>query len=167
MSFEKIYSNGCSFMWGHHHNNPWYFEFFEDTKNIDISTFLNEKKKHSINYENTEYTNPNVFKPFNEFDWVREKYNYANVVAEYFKVSLINESIFGGSLDRLIRKTTNFIINTSKDDLKKTLFLIEIPPIGRGEMYFCDEQRYGNFTSGEDNFDFLKDKNFKIGRAHV
>ena len=33
MSFEKIYSNGCSFMWGHHHNNPWYFEFFEDTKN--------------------------------------------------------------------------------------------------------------------------------------
>jgi hypothetical protein len=40
--FDKIYSNGCSFMWGHHHNNPWYFKYFEETKDIDISKFLED-----------------------------------------------------------------------------------------------------------------------------
>jgi hypothetical protein len=162
--FKRIYSNGCSFMWGHHHNNPWYFEFFDETNKIDISKFKDECKKHSIQNENNEYTNPNVFKPFNDFDWVRKKYNYANVIAENYKVDLINESIFGGSLDRVIRKTINYIINSDKNELKETLFLIEIPPVGRGELYFCEQNRYGNFTSGEDNFDFLTEQSFKQTR---
>ena len=57
MQFDKIYANGCSFMWGHHHNNPWYFKFFEETKDIDISNFLEETKKHNQQKENTQYTN--------------------------------------------------------------------------------------------------------------
>jgi len=162
LNFNKIYSNGCSFMWGHHHNNPWYFEYFEETKDIDISEFKNECKNHSIQKENTHFTNQNVFNPFNEFDWVREKYNYASRVAQNFGVELINESIFGGSLDRLYRKTINYIINSDNEDLKNTLFILEIPPIGRSEIYFADENRYCNFTSGNDNFDFIKNHNFEF-----
>jgi hypothetical protein len=119
--FNKIYANGCSFIWGHNHNNPWYFKYFDETKDIDITEFLEECKNHNQGQENTQYTNPNVFKPFNEFDWVRQKYNYANRVAEEFDVELINESVFGGSLHRLIRKTVSYIMNTEDEDLKSKL----------------------------------------------
>lgn len=167
MKFDKIYANGCSFMWGHHHNNPWYFKFFEETKDIDISNFLEETKKHSQQKENTQYTNPNVFKPFNEFDWVREKYNYANRVGDYFNIPVINESIFGGSIHRIIRKALKYIIENSDEELEKTLFILEIPPPGRQERYFCNQpegNRYCNFTQGDDNFDFITEENFKFTR---
>jgi hypothetical protein len=169
MQFDKIYSNGCSFMWGHHHNNPWYFKYFEETKDIDIQDFLDECLLHRHKMENTQYTNPNVFKPFNQFDWVREKYNYASRVAEYFNVPIINESIFGGSLHRVIRKTLKYIIETPDEELKSTLFILEIPPPGRQEMYFCNQPegaRYCNFTQSEDNFDFITDENFKTTREY-
>lgn len=159
--FTKIYANGCSFIWGHNHNNPWYFKYFDETKDIDISEFLEECKNHNQGQENTQYTNPNVFKPFNEFDWVRVKYNYANRVAEEFGVELINESVFGGSIHRLIRKTVTYIMNTDDEDLKSTLFILELPPVGRGEMYFESQKRYCNFV-GNDNFDFIDDSNFEL-----
>lgn len=162
--FTKIYSNGCSFMWGHHHNNPWLFKYFEETKDIDISSFLEECKKHKQGEENTHYTNPNVFNPFNEFDWVREKFNYTSLVAKNYEVEFVNESIFGGSLNRLFRKTVNYIINSEKSELKNTLFLLEIPPVGRNEMYFVNQNRYCNFVSGDDNFDFVEESNFKYTR---
>lgn len=159
--FNKIYSNGCSFMWGHHHNNPWLFKYFEETKDIDVTSFLKECEKHSKFAENTQYTNPNVFEPFNEFDWVREKYNYINRVAEFFQVPLVNDSIFGGSLHRLVRKTVTYIMNTPDEELKSTLFILELPPAGRGEMYFENQKRYCNF-GGELNFDSIEKENFEL-----
>jgi len=166
VKFDIIYANGCSFMWGHHHNNPWLFKFFEETKDIDITEFLEESKKHSWQKENTHYTNPNVFKPFNEFDWVREKYNYANRVADHFGVNIVNESIFGGSLHRALRKSLKYIIEHSDEELSNTLFMIEIPPPGRQEMWFCDQNRYCNFTQRDDNFDFIKEDNFEFTREY-
>ena len=159
--FDRIYANGCSFIWGHNHNNPWYFKYFEETKDIDISAFLEECKNHNQGQENTQYTNPNVFKPFNEFNWVREKYNYASRVAADLNIEIVNQSIFGGSTHRMFRKTFQYIIENTEQHLQKTLFLIEIPPIGRGEMYFCNQERYVNFV-GEDNFDFVKEDNFEF-----
>jgi hypothetical protein len=161
MYFNKIYANGCSFMWGHHHNNPWYFKYFEETSNINISSFEDECKNHSQQKENTQYTNPNVFKPFNEFDWVREKYNYINRVSENLNIELINESIFGGSLHRVIRKTVHYIMTTSDEELNSTLFVLELPPEGRGELYFESQGRYCNFA-GNDNFDFIESDNFQL-----
>lgn len=161
ISFHKIYANGCSFMWGHGHNNPWYFKHFEETKDIDTSSFIEECKTHSKFKENTQYTNPNVFEPFNEFDWVRKKYNYVNRVSEFFEVPLVNESMFGGSLHRLVRKTVNYIMNTADDELKSTLFILELPPAGRCEMYFETQKRYCNF-GGEYNFDFIEKENFEL-----
>jgi hypothetical protein len=161
MGFDKIYGNGCSFMWGHHHNNPWYFEYFEETSNIDISSFREECKNHSQQKENTQYTNPNVFQPFNQFDWVREKYNYINRISENFNLQLINESIFGGSLHRLIRKTVHYIMTTPDEELNSTLFVLELPPEGRGELYFESQKRYCNFA-GSDNFDFIENDNFEL-----
>jgi len=162
--FSKIYSNGCSFMWGHHHNNPWLFKYFDETKDIDISVFEEKCAKTNIKKENTHYTNPNVFEPFNDYNWVREKFNYAARVAENYKVEIVNESIFGGSLNRLFRKTINYIINLDKEELKNTLFLLEIPPIGRDEIYFLSKERYCNFVSGDDNFDFIEEDDFKYTR---
>lgn len=162
--FSKIYSNGCSFMWGHNHNNPWYFEFFEETKEIDISKFKSDCSKVKPNSENTQYTNPNVFKPFNEYDWVREKYNYANRIADFFNVELVNESIFGGSFNRVYRKTLNYIINNKKENLENLLVIIEIPPIGRNETYFINQERYCNYVSNNDNYDFLEEDNFLYTR---
>jgi len=162
--FTKIYANGCSFMWGHHHNNPWLFKYFEETKDIDISIFEEKCRKTNIQKENTHYTNPNVFQPFNEYDWVRENFNYAALIAKNYQAELLNESIFGGSLNRLFRKTINYIINSNKDELKNTLFLLEIPPIGRDEFYFLNQERYCNFVSNNDNFDFIEDNNFKYTR---
>jgi hypothetical protein len=161
MYFNKIYANGCSFMWGHHHNNPWYFKYFEETSNIDISSFEEESKKHKWQQENTQYTNPNVFQPFNEFNWVREKYNYINRVSENLNIELINESIFGGSLHRVIRKAVHYIMTTSDEELNSTLFVLEIPPGGRGELYFESQSRYCNFA-GNDNFDFIESDNFQL-----
>jgi hypothetical protein len=157
--FDRIYANGCSFIWGHNHNNPWYFKYFDETKDIDITTFLEECKKHNQSQENTQYTNPNVFKPFNDFDWVREKYNYAARVANDLQIEIVNQSMFGGSTHRMFRKTIQYIIENTDEHLQKTLFLIEIPPIGRGEMYFCNQERYVNFV-GNDNFDFIEEDNF-------
>jgi len=157
--FDRIYANGCSFIWGHNHNNPWYFKYFDETKDIDITTFLEECKKHNQSQENTQYTNPNVFKPFNDFDWVREKYNYAARVANDLQIEIVNQSMFGGSTHRMFRKTIQYIIENTDEHLQKTLFLIEIPPIGRGEMYFCNQKRYVNFV-GNDNFDFIEEDNF-------
>lgn len=162
--FNKIYANGCSFMWGHHHNNPWYFKYFEETSNIDISSFEDECKNHSQQKENTQYTNPNVFKPFNEFDWVREKYNYINRVSENLNIELVNESIFGGSLHRVIRKTVHYIMTTSDEELNSTLFVLELPPEGRGELYFESQKRYCNFA-GNDNFDFIENDNFELVKS--
>jgi hypothetical protein len=157
--FDRIYANGCSFIWGHNHNNPWYFKYFDETKDVDITAFLEECKKHNQSQENTQYTNPNVFKPFNDFDWVREKYNYAARVANDLEIEIVNQSIFGGSTHRMFRKTVQYIIKNTDEHLQKTLFLIEIPPIGRGEMYFCNQERYVNFV-GNDNFDFIEEDNF-------
>ena len=145
--FDRIYANGCSFIWGHNHNNPWYFKYFEETKDIDISKFLEESKKHSQAKENTQYTNPNVFQPFNDYDWVREKYNYASRIAHSLNIELVNESIFGGSTARIIRKTIQYIIENSEEDLKSTLFLIKIASISSSTSKFS--------TPGSSNISLL------------
>jgi hypothetical protein len=53
--------------------------------------------------------------------------SYGNVLGDMLGKEVINESKQGGGLDRLIRKTYDFILNTPIDKLEKILFLFDIP----------------------------------------
>ena len=137
MQFNKIYLNGCSFMWGMNHSNPTTFPYFEETKDIDTS--------HGVHY--------NGPTQFNNYDWVRQKYNIAGRLKEHYNgINVIDESIYGGSLKRVVRKTHNWIINNYKS-VKDTLFILEWPIGVRNEIYIPTQNRYVNYTSNFDNFD--------------
>ncbi len=137
MQFNKIYLNGCSFMWGMNHSNPTTFPYFEETKDIDTS--------HGTHY--------NGQTQFNNYDWVRQKYNIAGRLKEHYTdIDIIDQSIYGGSLKRVVRKTYNWIIN-NYESAKDTLFILEWPVGVRNEMYVPMQNRYVNYTSNFDNFD--------------
>ena len=136
MQFNQIYTNGCSFMWGVGHNNPDIFQFFDETKHIDTS--------HGTHYEGKTL--------FNNYDWVRKQFNIAGRLKEYYNVPVIDESIYGGSLQRVVRKTYNWILNND-DKVKDTLFILEWPIGIRNEIYIPLQKRYVNYTANFDNFD--------------
>lgn len=137
MQFNKIYLNGCSFMWGMNHSNPVTFPYFEETKDIDTS--------HGVHW--------NGPTQFNNYDWVRQKYNIAGRLKEHYnRIDIIDESIYGGSLKRVVRKTHNWIIN-NYESVKDTLFILEWPIGVRNEIYIPSQNRYVNYTSNFDNFD--------------
>ncbi len=137
MSFKKIYLNGCSFMWGMNHSNPITFPYFEETKDIDTS--------HGVHW--------NGPTQFNNYDWVRQKYNIAGRLKEHYNnKEVIDESIYGGSLQRVVRKTYNWIIN-NYECATDTLFILEWPIGVRNEIYIPIQNRYVNYTSNFDNFD--------------
>jgi hypothetical protein len=137
MQFKTIYLNGCSFMWGVGHSNPSVFKYFEETKNIDASY--------------GEHFNGKTL--FNNYDWVRHDTNISGRLKKYYgELPLIDESIYGGSLQRVIRKTYNWIFNNDKQ-AKETLFILEWPIGVRNEMYIPLQKRYVNYTANFDNFD--------------
>ena len=137
MQFKTIYLNGCSFMWGVGHSNPLVFKYFEETKNIDAS--------------HGEHFNGKTL--FNNYDWVRQDTNISGRLKKHYEgLPLIDESIYGGSLQRVVRKTYNWIFNNDKQ-AKETLFILEWPIGVRNEMYIPLQKRYINYTANFDNFD--------------
>ena len=72
---------------------------------------------------------------------------YPNILAEKYKLSITNEAVPGGSLNRMIRKTYRYIFNNT-DVLKDTLFVLELPPMWRDEFYSTKLDRLINVTWG-------------------
>jgi hypothetical protein len=70
---------------------------------------------------------------------------YPGIVGKYFNCDVIYEGEFGGSVNRLIKKTYDYIFN---NDVKDTLFIIEIPPGWRDEFYSVELKRNVNMTIG-------------------
>lgn len=136
MQFNRIYLNGCSFMWGVGHSNPNVFEYFEETKDIDRS--------HGVHYNGNSL--------FNNYDWVRQKYNIGGKLKEKLNIEIVDESIYGGSLQRVVRKTYNWALN-NLDKISETLFILEWPIGVRKEIYVPLQKRYVNYTTNFDNFD--------------
>lgn len=137
MQFNTIYLNGCSFMWGVGHSNPSVFKYFEETKNIDIS--------HGEHFNGKSL--------FNNYDWVRKDNNIAGRIKQHYTdITIVDESIYGGSLQRVVRKTYNWIFNNDKQ-AKETLFILEWPIGVRNEIYIPLQKRYVNYTANFDNFD--------------
>jgi hypothetical protein len=70
---------------------------------------------------------------------------YPKIVGNYFNCDVIFEGEFGGSVNRMINKTYDYIFN---NDTKDTLFILEIPPGWRDEFYSVELNRYVNMTIG-------------------
>jgi len=69
------------------------------------------------------YVNQMGIKP-----WKNEKeVSYGNVLADKLGIECFNDSKQGGGLDRIIRKTFDYIDNLSEEEIKTTLFLFDIP----------------------------------------
>ena len=72
---------------------------------------------------------------------------YPNIFAKKYNLSITNEAVPGGSLNRMIRKTYGYIFNNT-DKLKDTLFILELPPMWRDEFYSNKLDRLVNVTWG-------------------
>lgn len=145
--YNKLYSNGCSYMWGHGHNNADIFHLFDETKDIDTT--------QKMVYDNNSF--------FNNYDWVRKKFQYPKLVADHFGLELIDESIYGGSFQRVFRKTMQYILKTK--DISDTIFLLEWPNGSRSEFYSNYDKRFINLTAKRDNFDNVDEDDFGTAGA--
>jgi len=72
---------------------------------------------------------------------------YPTLVAKHFNIPIDNESVSGGSINRLVRKTYEYIYKNISD-VKDTLFILEIPPMWRDEIWSNKLDRTLNITSG-------------------
>ena len=60
--------------------------------------------------------------------WEDEKEkSYGNILGRILNIPVINDSKQGGGLDRLIRKTFDYIDTLSEKEINSTLFLFDIP----------------------------------------
>lgn len=71
--------------------------------------------------------------------------SYPHLLSKRLGVDLVNEGAPGGSINRMIRKTFDYIFN---NDISNTLFILEIPPGWRDEFYSIELKRYVNITIG-------------------
>lgn len=76
-----------------------------------------------------------------------KNYSYPKLISEYYRFELIDESRYGGSLNRIIRKTWRYI--EKQMDLRETLFLFEIPNGMRDEIFCVDSNDYLNVTPSD------------------
>lgn len=74
-------------------------------------------------------------------------YSYPKLVAKKFKLLLTDESRYGGSINRIIRMTWDYIIK-EKNLIKDTIFILEIPNGFRDEIYSTEFEKYFNITGG-------------------
>lgn len=75
-----------------------------------------------------------------------KQYGYPKIVSDYYGLELLDESRYGGSLNRVIRMTWEYISN--QEDISNTLFILEIPNGFRDEQYSSEYKTYINITSG-------------------
>ena len=113
MKFERIYINGSSLSCG---------------------------GSLEVNSQFYKYYTENL----NQNKWNSEKeVSYGNLLANKLGIECINDSKQGGGLDRLIRKTFDYIDTLSDLEIEKTLFLFDIPlQPSRIELYSKEFQDY-------------------------
>ena len=78
------------------------------------------------------------------------KYSYPNMIADKLNMDIVNEAFHGGSVNRLIRKTYQHIYDNQKH-ISNTLFILELPPMWRDEVYCNRLDRLMNVTWGTIN----------------
>ena len=78
---------------------------------------------------------------------VGRDYSYPTLVSKKLNFNLIDESRYGGSINRIIRMTWDYIIK-QKSLINNTIFLLEIPNGFRDEIYSSKFEKYFNITGG-------------------
>jgi hypothetical protein len=74
-------------------------------------------------------------------------YSYPRLVADRFKYNLIDESRYGGSINRIIRMCWEYIISQN-NLINETIFILEIPNGFRDEIYSNQYNKFFNITGG-------------------
>jgi len=74
-------------------------------------------------------------------------YSYPTLVSKKLNFNLIDESRYGGSINRITRMTWDYIIK-EKNSIDNTIFLLEIPNGFRDEIYSSKFEKYFNITGG-------------------
>ncbi len=75
------------------------------------------------------------------------QYAYPNVISKALNIDIINDAVSGGSVNRLIRKTYQYVYD-NQHTISDTLFILEIPPMWRDEVYSNQLDRLMNLTWG-------------------
>jgi len=78
---------------------------------------------------------------------VGRDYSYPTLVSKKLNFNLIDESRYGGSINRITRMTWDYIIK-QKSLINNTIFLLEIPNGFRDEIYSSKFEKYFNITGG-------------------
>lgn len=70
---------------------------------------------------------------------------YPKLIGNHFGLDVIFEGEFGGSINKMIKKTYEYILN---NDSSEILIILEVPPGWRDEFYSNDLKRFVNITIG-------------------
>jgi hypothetical protein len=139
---NTLYVNGCSWSAG---NEIECDSLFEEHLNKNNFSFLNEKKRKIIHNDYKNVIN-DVTKFYNIF-------NYGGIIANKLKIAnYINESVGGGSNERIIRKTTKFLFNYPKEKLKNLLVIIGWTSFDRNEIFIKKYKKWERFNP---NYQFI------------
>ena len=71
---------------------------------------------------------------------------WPTILSKKLNINLVNDSVQGGSLNRLIRTTYEHLIKTNFSN--NTFYLLELPPVWRDELYSTFLKRFVNITHG-------------------
>jgi len=74
------------------------------------------------------------------------QYAYPNILSKKLKVPIINEAESGGSVNRLIRKTYEYVYK-NQSTISETLFILELPTMWRDEIYSNQLDKSMNINS--------------------
>jgi len=155
--YRTLYVNGCSWTSGNEIECDIKFIEYLNNNNLKISktnnwSIVNEKNVHVANISDL----------WNEFNWsgiISKKLNIQN---------LINESVGGGSNDRIFRMTYDFLLKYPKEKRNELLLIIGWTCSDRREIYLEQIDSWERFNptySFTETLDYTKsniDKNYKI-----
>lgn len=129
IDINLIVANGCSFTAGGGLENPYEDSFSKDY--LGNTREIIDKKKMNYGRINAFDTYQSSGAPY----WKHEnEVAFPAVLSKLLKINSINLAEQGGSLKRVIRTTYKFI-HHYEGDLSKVLFIIEVPPGIRTEIF--------------------------------
>jgi len=120
--WKQIYVNGSS---------------FSDGYGLNISEYLEVLNRYNGEYPSHKENS----KVLNNF---KKKNNWPGVLESLINIPVINEASFGGSFERVIRMSFDYIFK--QKDPTETLFILEIPNCERYDLWSVAEERYKKVT---------------------
>jgi hypothetical protein len=143
---DTLYINGCSWSAGDEIECDALFEEYLKKNNL---SFMKGDKRKIISNDN-EHDLIDINKYYNLF-------NYGSVIVNKLKIqNYINDALGGGSNERIVRKTTQFLFNYPKDKLKDLLVIIGWTSFDRNEIFLKKYKRWERFNPNHEFIDTLE-----------